>query len=79
MNLFNSPSDAVNACNASLEVEWSLFAESAKLDEAKDPNTYKAIKDVFRAGYMAGAKWVTGTFVQSLVASGKLPNPSSKP
>lgn len=79
MNLFKSPSEAVDACNASLEAEWSIFAESVKLDEAKDPNTYKAIKDVFRAGYMAGAKWVTGTFVQSLVASGKLPALPIKP
>ncbi len=71
--LFPSPTEAINACNANCDKEWEHFAKMLKLDHKTDPKTYAASKDLFRAGYMAGAKWVTGAIVQKMMAQSIAP------
>jgi hypothetical protein len=82
MNLYKSPTEAINACNDACEKEWEICAAAIKLNESKDPTTYNATKSVFRAGYMAGAKWVSGAIVENMMIKAarqpKQPNTSSK-
>jgi len=75
--LFSTPTDAINACNTNCDKEWEHFAKMFKLDEKTDPKTYAASKDLFRSGYMAGAKWVTGAFVQRIMAQSISPVPKA--
>ena len=67
MNTFKTPAEAIQACDQACEQEWTALAVILKLDQSKDPTTYNATRSIFLGGYMAGAKWVTGTIVDRMM------------
>ena len=77
MSQFKSPTEAINACNDACNTEWEICAAALQLVESKDPATYNATKSVFRAGYMAGAKWVSGAIVEKMMAAGAVKQPAA--
>lgn len=67
--LFNTPEAAINACNVECERAWSEYVTTQRLDLAKaPPNAVAAAQQVFRAGYFAGAKWVSESIVKQMMS-----------
>ena len=67
-NQFKTPEEAIAACDAECEDSWKTFTQSHKIDEVQDPIAYGAAKIVFRAGYICGARYVSGFIVKNLQA-----------
>lgn len=68
---FTTPQEAIAACEAENERAWQEYLKVNKLDASKAPEACEAAKSVFRAGYMAGARFVSGALVEKLMAHGK--------
>jgi hypothetical protein len=66
MNLFKTPEEAITACDAECLVTWSKFAAVNHIKPEIDEVAYEIAKNVFSAGFMSGAKFVTGHLVSSL-------------
>jgi hypothetical protein len=60
MKSFNTPEEAIQAVNIECEASWTIFAASNKIEETIDPAAYKIAKMVFNAGFMSGARYVSG-------------------
>jgi hypothetical protein len=69
--LFKSPQEAIAACDAENERAWQEYLTTNHIDPAKAPEACAAAQAVFRAGYMAGAKWVSGAIIEKMMAHGK--------
>ena len=69
--LFKSPEEAIAACEAENEHTWQEYLKTNNIDPSKAPEACEAAKAVFRAGYMAGARFVSGIIVEKLVAHSK--------
>jgi len=66
---FNTPEEAINACNAECERAWIQYLTAQKLDVTKAPEAAEAAKRVFSAGYFAGARWVSDTIVKQMMTT----------
>lgn len=79
--MFKTPQEAIDACNAEMERAWQEYVTTNKFDPAKNPEAFAAAKAVFCLGYMAGARFISGTIVKKLVEHGKThiiqPDPQS--
>ena len=69
--LFNTPQEAIAACEAENERAWTEYLKVNNIDPALAPEACEAAKSVFRAGYMAGARFVSGVIVDKMVAHSK--------
>ena len=69
--LFNTPQEAIAACEAENERTWQEYLKTNNIDPTKAPEACEAAKTVFRAGYMAGARFVSGVIVEKMVAHSK--------
>ena len=69
--LFNTPQEAIAACEAENERTWQDYLKLNNSDPSKAPEACEAAKAVFRAGYIAGARFVSGVIVQKMVAHSK--------
>jgi len=70
MNQFQSPLEAISACDVACEEAWNSFAEANGIKESIDKGAFVVGKSVFRAGYMNGASYVSN-FVIGQMAIGK--------
>ncbi len=71
MSQFKTPAEAIAACDAECEVSWQTFAKSNGIEEVIDPIAYGVAKLVFRAGYMSGARYISGFIVSNLAKQAK--------
>ena len=71
--LFNSPEDAINACNAEAERAWAQYITAQTVDFSKVPQALAAAKNLFLTGYYAGARWVSDTIVIQMNSLPKQP------
>jgi hypothetical protein len=69
--LFKSSKEAIDACNADNDRAWQEYLVTNHIDPSKAPEAAAAAQAVFRAGYMAGAKWVSGAIIEKMMAHGK--------
>jgi hypothetical protein len=68
---YKTPQEAIAACEAECERSWSDYLKNNNLDPDKAPEACAAAKHVFRAGYMAGARFVSSAIVEKLMTHGK--------
>jgi len=78
MSQYKTPAEAIAACDAECEVSWQAFAKGNGIEEVIDPIAYGVAKMVFRAGYMNGARYVSGFIVSNLAKHAK-ENPAAAP
>lgn len=64
---YNSPEEAIAACNAECENAWKMFTKVNKIDESVAPDAVAVAKRVFQQGYMAGARFVSGVIVEKMI------------
>jgi len=70
MNMpFKSPQEAIDACEAESLRAWQEYLVTNKLDPEKSPKACAAAHRVFHAGYIAGAKWVSGAIIEKMMAN----------
>jgi hypothetical protein len=69
--LYNTPQEAIAACEAENERTWQEYLKLNNIDPTKAPEACEAAKAVFRSGYMAGARFVSGVIVEKMVAHSK--------
>lgn len=69
--LFKSPEEAINACNEECNRCWEEYLKVNKLDPSANPEACAAAQSVFRQGYMAGAKWVSGAIIEKMMTHAK--------
>ena len=69
--IYTTPLEAIAACEAEHERAWTEYLKVNNLDPSTAPEACEAAKSVFRAGYMAGARFVSGALVEKLMAHGK--------
>jgi len=68
---YKTPQEAIAACEAENERSWQAYLKVSNLDPTANPAATEAAKAIFRAGYMAGARFVSGALVEKLMAHGK--------
>jgi len=68
---YKTPQEAIAACEAENERAWQEYLTTNHIDPTKAPEACAAAQAVFRAGYMAGTKWVVGTIVEKMMAHDK--------
>lgn len=68
---YKTPQEAIAACEAENERAWEEYVKMSNLNPAQAPDAFNAAKAIFRAGYMAGAKFVSSVIVEKLMAHGK--------
>lgn len=68
---YKTPQEAIAACEAEHERTWNEYLKVNNLDASKAPEACKAAKAVFRAGYMAGARFVSGAIVEKMMSHEK--------
>ena len=66
MSVFKTPQEAIAACDAAGEVAWAEFSKVNNIKPEIDPAACNIARQVFRAGYMAGAKFVSGYIVSNI-------------
>ncbi len=71
MSQFKTPEEAIAACDAECERAWQEYLTTNKLDPAKAPEAAAAAYHVFRQGYMAGARFVSGIIMTKMMTHGK--------
>lgn len=64
---YKTPQEAIAACDAEFERSWDEFAQTNNLQANMAPEAFAIGKMVFRAGYMSGAKFVSGVIVKKMV------------
>ena len=69
--MFKTPQEAIQACENEFERSWQDYLKVNNLDPEKAPEACAAAKAVYRAGYMAGARFVSGAIVEKMMAHGK--------
>ena len=69
--LYNTPQEAIAACEAENERSWQEYLKGCPIDATTSPEIIASIQSVFRAGYMAGARFVSGALVEKLMTHGK--------
>ena len=69
--MYKTPQEAIAACEAEFERSWQEYLKVNNLDPDKAPEACAAAKAVYRAGYMAGARFVSGALVEKMMAHGK--------
>lgn len=68
---YKTPQEAIAACEAENERAWNEYLKVSNLDPNANPAATAAAKAIFRAGYMAGARFVSGAIVEKLMTHGK--------
>ena len=68
---YKTPQEAIAACEAENERAWQEYLKVSNLDPTGNPEAAEAARCIFRAGYMAGARFVSGAIVEKLMAHGK--------
>lgn len=63
---FKTPQEAIAACEAEYERSWKEYLTVNKIDPTLAPKAVEAARTVFRAGYMAGARFVSGAIVSRM-------------
>jgi hypothetical protein len=58
MNKFNTPEEAITACNKELERAWIEYSSIRQFDSLSTGALKYAFKEVFTAGYMSGVSSV---------------------
>lgn len=64
---YNSPQEAIEACDAECERAWEAFTKVNNLDPSMAPDAFLIAKKVFRQGYMAGARFISEIIVQKMI------------
>lgn len=64
--MYKTPNEAICAYEAEFEESWKKFLEDNKLNSGLTSDSQAIGKIVFRAGYMAGAKFVTNAFISKI-------------
>ena len=68
---YKTPQEAIAACEAENDRAWNEYVKMSNLDPANAPEAFAAAKAIFRAGYMSGARFVSGILVEKLMSHGK--------
>ena len=69
--MFKTPQEAIAAFEAESARSWEEYLKVNNLDPAQAPEACEAAKAVFRAGFVSGARFVSGALVEKLMAHGK--------
>lgn len=76
---YKTSQEAIAACEAENERAWQEYLKMSNLDATGNPEAAEAARCIFRSGYMAGARFVSGAIVEKLMSHGKThiiePNP----
>ena len=64
--IFNTPKDAYQACDAELNNSWQNFVAEQNLVEADNPEAFKATYYTFKTGFKAGATFISSLIVNKL-------------
>jgi hypothetical protein len=64
---YKTPQEAIAACEAENERAWNEYLKVNRLDP-KFPEPGVAAKTIFRAGYMAGVRFVSRALVEKLMS-----------
>jgi len=73
MNQFKTQEEAIAACNKGCDSAWSRFAEVNSIKEEIDKVAYSIAMNVFKAGYMAGAAFISSYIVEGMKNHAKNP------
>lgn len=57
--IYNTPEEAIAACDINCENVWKRFITINNMKESDSPEAFAIAKNVFRAGYMCGALFVS--------------------
>jgi|FAXJ01.1.fsa_nt_gi hypothetical protein len=63
---YKTPQEAIAACEAENERAWNEYVKMSNLSPDKAPDAFAAAKAIFRAGYMSGARFITGAILKQL-------------
>ena len=66
MNKFNTPEEAITACNKELERAWIEYSSIRQFDSLSTGALKYAFKEVFTAGYMSGASFISSVVVAKI-------------
>lgn len=70
--MFKTPEEAIAACDAECERAWQEYLTANKIDSTKvDDIVNQTAKNLFRQGYMAGARFISGLIVKKMVDHGQ--------
>ena len=65
MNQFQTPTEAIEACDKNCQESWKRFSDANMIKEQIDPDAYHIARTVFWSGYQYGAQFVSG-YIASL-------------
>ena len=63
-NIFNTPQEAIVACESEFLVAWSKFAIANNIIPEVNAKANELTKNLFKAGFMNGAEFVISHILQ---------------